>query len=64
MAGESSQSRPDEEGESRYGGLALIAVAAVLVLAGYWLVDALLAAKRADDCLASGRRSCLSQPVR
>ena len=51
---------PDEEDErERRNTNIALAVFFVLVLgAGYWLVDALLAARRADDCIAQGRRNC------
>jgi hypothetical protein len=30
----------------------------VLVGSGIWLVDAMLDARRADECMSSGRRNC------
>jgi hypothetical protein len=40
----------------------------VLVGGGIWLVDAMLDARRADECLSAGRRNCnpviVPQPLR
>jgi hypothetical protein len=30
----------------------------VLIGSGIWLVDAMLDARRADECMSSGRRNC------
>ena len=36
----------------------------VLVGSGIWLVDAMLDARRADDCMSAGRRNCNPLPVK
>ncbi|MCC6888803.1 MAG: hypothetical protein IT536_09735 [Hyphomicrobiales bacterium] len=38
--------------------LVLLLIVAALIGIGVWLADALIAAKRADDCIAQGRRNC------
>ena len=48
----------DEERDRRAANIFLLVAAAVLIVAGMWLVDALIKAKRADDCMSAGRRSC------
>jgi len=35
----------------------------VLVGSGIWLANAMVTAKKADDCLASGRRNCFPVDV-
>ena len=36
----------------------IVAFVAIVIGAGLWLVDALLAARKADECMSSGRRNC------
>ncbi len=48
----------DEERDRRAANLFLLTAAIVLIGAGIWLVDALIKAKRADECMSSGRRNC------
>jgi hypothetical protein len=56
----SSAKDPDEESESdrRLANIVLAVGFVVLVGAGIWLANAMVTAKKADDCLASGRRNC------
>jgi hypothetical protein len=51
----------DEEDERarRVTNVFLLAAAALFIGAGIWLVDALLAARKADECMSSGRRNCV-----
>jgi hypothetical protein len=50
---------PEQEArDRRLGNVALLAGAVIVIGGGVWLVDALLAARKADDCIAAGRRSC------
>jgi hypothetical protein len=35
----------------------------LLVGGGIWLVDAMLDARRADECISSGRRNCIPLDV-
>jgi hypothetical protein len=38
--------------------LIVVAFVVFVIGSGLWLIDALLAARRADECLSSGRRNC------
>jgi hypothetical protein len=50
---------PDEDArDRRAANIFLLVVAAVLVGVGVWLADRLIEARRADECLAAGRRNC------
>lgn len=51
--------RDDQEGGQRAANIVLLVAAVVFIGAGVWLVDALLAARKADDCLSAGRRNCV-----
>jgi hypothetical protein len=46
------------EGEGRLGNLIIIAFVVFVIGAGLWLTDALLAARKADECMSSRRRNC------
>jgi hypothetical protein len=62
------QQTPEKESESdRRLGNIIIAVGLMLLLGiGWWLADAMYLARKADDCLSSGRRNCMpvDTPVR
>jgi hypothetical protein len=50
---------PEEEARNRRAAnIFLLVAAAVLVAVGVWLADAMIAARRADECLSAGRRNC------
>jgi hypothetical protein len=53
--------RDDEENERdrRAANVFLVVAAALFIGAGIWLVDALLAARKADKCISAGRRNCV-----
>ena len=56
----------DPESDRRLGNI-IIAVGLVLLLGiGWWLADAMYLARKADDCISSGRRNCtpLETPIR
>lgn len=55
---EPKQSPEEEERDRRTANIVLLVVAVVLVGAGIWLGNALVDARKADDCMASGRRNC------
>ena len=60
-AANGQEPKPDdneEERDRRAANIFLLVVAVVLICAGIWLVDAMIKAKRADDCMSSGRRNC------
>lgn len=68
---ESPQEQPpheahDEEGDRRLANIVLAVGFVVLVGAGIWLAEAMVTARKADDCMASGRRNCfpVDVPVR
>jgi len=52
--------RDDEEtgADRRTANIILLVGAVALIGGGIWLVNALLDARRADDCMSSGRRNC------
>ena len=51
---------PDEvsERDRRSANIFLLIAAVLLIGAGVWLVNAMVDARRADDCMSSGRRNC------
>jgi cytoskeletal protein RodZ len=61
-----SQDSDSEERDRRAANIFLLVVAVVLIGAGIWLVDAMIAAKKADECISAGRRNCtpIDLPVR
>ena len=52
--------RDDEETEAdrRTANVILLVGAVVLIGGGIWLVNAMLDARQADECMSSGRRNC------
>jgi hypothetical protein len=46
-----------EENRTRTNIMLLVALV-ILVGSGIWLVDAMLDARRADECMSAGRRNC------
>jgi hypothetical protein len=59
-AEESEKPQTPEQGERdrKAANLFLLAAGAILVAIGVWLVNAMVDARRADDCIAAGRRNC------
>jgi hypothetical protein len=53
-----SRGAHQDERERRAVNVFLLVAALAVIGAGIWLVDAMLAARRADDCLSAGRRNC------
>ena len=53
----------DDESDRRLANIVLAVGFIVLVGIGVWLADAMVTAKKADDCLASGRRNCFPVEV-
>ncbi|MEA2981485.1 MAG: hypothetical protein QOF09_3308 [Alphaproteobacteria bacterium] len=50
---------PEQEArDRRAANIFLLVAALVLVGVGVWLANAMIDARRADDCLSSGRRNC------
>jgi hypothetical protein len=52
--------RDDDETDAdrRTANIILLVGVVVLIGGGVWLVNAMLDARRADECLSSGRRNC------
>ncbi len=50
--------RREAEENRTLANLVLLIGFLVLVGGGIWLVDAMLDARRADECISSGRRNC------
>lgn len=48
----------NEERDRRAANIFLLVAAVVVIGAGLWLADAMIAAKKADECMSSGRRNC------
>jgi hypothetical protein len=53
-----AKAREEAERDRRAANIFLLVAAAVVIGAGLWLMDALVAARKADDCMSSGRRNC------
>ncbi len=56
--GPDGSGEPDDGRNDRTANIILLAMAALFIGAGYWLIDALLTARKADECMSSGRRDC------
>ena len=55
-----TETDPGPDDENRALVNIVLAVAFVLLVGGgIWLVDAMLDARRADECMSSGRRNCI-----
>ncbi|MBX9840834.1 MAG: hypothetical protein K2Z80_03390 [Xanthobacteraceae bacterium] len=55
---EKPQTPEEEARDRRTANIFLLVFAVALVGIGVWLVNALVDARKADDCLSSGRRNC------
>jgi hypothetical protein len=49
---------PETEAERRLANIMLLGGAIVLVVVGVWLVNALVDARKSEECFESGRRNC------
>ena len=50
---------PEQEArDRRAANIFLLVAGVVLVGIGVWLANAMIDARRADDCMSSGRRNC------
>jgi hypothetical protein len=56
---------PETESERRRANMVLLAGALVIVGGGIWLVNALVDARKSEECFESGRRNCnpISAPI-
>jgi len=54
------QSPDDEETEHdrRTANIFLLAAAIIVVIGGIWLVNAMVDARKSEECFESGRRNC------
>ena len=55
---ERSAARKLEDRERTITNIVLLCILVALVAIGVWLSNALLDARRADECISSGRRNC------
>ena len=55
---ETRDPQDEDESERRTANIVLAVGFIVLVGGGVWLANAMIDAKKADDCLSSGRRNC------
>lgn len=46
------------EPEGHAANVVLLVGAILFIGAGVWLVDAMLSARKADECMSAGRRNC------
>jgi hypothetical protein len=52
-------SSPEQDArDRRAANIFLLVMAVLLVGVGVWLANAMIDARRADDCLSAGRRNC------
>ena len=61
MSADRPEPKPSPEQEARdrrAANIFLLVAGVVLVAIGVWLANAMVDARRADDCLSSGRRNC------
>jgi hypothetical protein len=50
---------PEQEArDRRTANIFLLVAGAVLIGVGLWLANGLIEARRADECIAAGRRNC------
>jgi uncharacterized membrane protein YjjP (DUF1212 family) len=56
----------ETDADRRTANIILLVGAVVLIAGGIWLVNAMLDARQADECMSSGRRNCnpIAVPVR
>ncbi len=53
-----AEARRQEHRERMVTNIVLLLIFAALVGIGVWLSDAMIDARRADECISSGRRNC------
>ena len=49
---------PENEEDRRLANIVLLVGAVVLIGGGIWLANAMIDARKADECMSSGRRNC------
>ena len=55
---EKPQTPEEAARDRRIANIFLLTAGVVLIAIGVWLGNALVAARKADECLSSGRRNC------
>ena len=55
---EKPQTPKEEARDRRAANIFLLTAAVVIIGIGIWLGNALVAARKADECMSSGRRNC------
>ena len=53
----------DDEDDRKLANIVLVVGFVVLVAAGFWLANAMVDARKADECISSGRRNCIPLDV-
>ncbi len=48
----------ESDADRRKANIILLVAAVILIGGGLWLVNALIDARKAEECLESGRRNC------
>jgi hypothetical protein len=65
VAAEDREREEESERSRTLTNIYLLVFFVLLIGIGVWLVDAMIAARKADECLSSGRRNCMPEvPVR
>ncbi|HEU5272466.1 MAG TPA: hypothetical protein VFU97_02295 [Xanthobacteraceae bacterium] len=56
----------ESDADRRKANIVLLVAAVILIGGGLWLVNALIDARKAEECLESGRHNCnpISAPAR
>jgi len=49
---------PEDEDDRKLANIVLVVGFIVLVAGGIWLANAMIDARKADECISSGRRNC------
>ena len=57
-AGSERRDPEDDEGDRTLANIVLVIGFVVLVGGGVWLANAMIDARKADECISSGRRNC------
>lgn len=57
---------PETDADRRLANIVIAVGLVVLLGGGWWLADAMYKARKADDCISSGRRNCspIDVPIR
>ena len=58
MAEPPHDDQEESDADRRKANILLLVAAVILIGGGLWLVNALIDARKAEECLESGRRNC------